>query len=1111
MKRRKIALLVAQADEEYQSDFVRGALEKAFSENVDVYVFSMFIKYQSTRARENGDSNIFNLVNYPDFDGVVVLSDMIQTPGVEQEIQEKIHACFNGPVVCVDTESKYFSTFWTDGYQAVYDTVSHMIEEHGMRELAYITGRQNHVHSIRRLEAFRAAMKDHGLPVNEDWVFYGDFWYYSGVACAEALLRDRDHMPEAVICANDPMAIGVGIGMETAGVKIPEEIAIVGYGTSEEGRTSPVPITAPWVPGEYYGAYAIETILRKLEDKEPSLPKPATRFFIGESCGCKMATQDACCSRRPEWATGNSVGGFQSLHDYMQEDLLMADNLDDFFRTAYDYVYFMEGVRRLDIYLDEQWLDSDRLAKDMFLSEGYPERMYHALSYDLDHSEEAAARTGRMIDTSLMLEEAETEQPVGHFFVPVFNERKTFGYAVLDFGTEARAFKTVTRYWMYALSRGLEVLRRTIAMKSFHLLMTKDMEVKYPLVNDDRFSAMDADLTEEEKRERAEVEHILDQNLLAYHFQPIVSAKDGEIYSYEALMRSGSAWKVPPLQIIRHASALGRLRDVEKATFLNVLGIVDAKKDEFKDRKIFVNSIPGMTLKPEDAAAVDNILRKHADRVVVELTEQAELADEKLDELKTHLASLGSGIAVDDYGTGYSNVSNLLRYMPNCVKIDRSLLTEIQSSSQKQHFVRNIIEFCHDNNILALAEGVETREELQAVIRLGADLIQGYYVARPTEEIQQSIDSNMKMEICRFFRDHLDGLVDQVYRAGKTARVTITNLIKEGKTTIIIGDPNATCRDITIAGNPNVSSNIHIEVMEGYSGTVTMENVMLSNHKHRPCIRMAENAHLTLRLVGENRLDGGGILVPEGSTLMTEGEGNLRINLDGTDVFGIGNAPDQHHGTLEFYQDGEISIDASGKALIGIGSGLGGITRIHKGGYILNMGGSEGVGIGSMYGKEDLLIHDCNLMMDFSFREGVCVGSLYNAMRIDATRSMLRFSCSGTTLGVIGTLSDEPAELNLHDLSMHVNLRSDRTTAWGSLKGASKIDIVSAAIRYKGAGIEAWIFGGESTETDVHMDCVDMKAKMEMVNGHVTSASTDRIRITRGLADIVINDEEIEL
>ncbi|MBR3539052.1 MAG: hypothetical protein IKN79_08265 [Eubacterium sp.] len=79
------------------------------------------------------------------FDGVIVLSDMIQTPGVEKAIQEKIHSCYSGPVVCVDTESAYFTTFWTDGYKAVYDTVSHMIEEHGMKDIAYLTGRNCHI------------------------------------------------------------------------------------------------------------------------------------------------------------------------------------------------------------------------------------------------------------------------------------------------------------------------------------------------------------------------------------------------------------------------------------------------------------------------------------------------------------------------------------------------------------------------------------------------------------------------------------------------------------------------------------------------------------------------------------------------------------------------------------------------------------------------------------------------------------------------------------------------------------------------------------------------------------------------------------------------------
>ncbi len=1111
MKRRKIALLAAQADEDYQSDFIRGALEKAYAEDTDVYIFSMYIKYQNSKARETGDANIYNLVNYSLFDGVIVLSDMIQTPGVERDIQEKIHACFDGPVVCVDTDSEYFPTFWTDGYQAVYDSVSHLIEEHGMKEIAYLTGRQNHVHSIRRLEAYRAAMKDHNLPVNEDWVFYGDFWYFSGTHCAEALLRDKSHLPEAVVCANEPMAIGVGIGMEREGIRIPEDIAIMGYGTSEEGRKSPKPITSPYVPGDYYGGFAVEALLRQMRGEDIGEPQPKTTFFKGESCGCVMEGSDPTLSRRTTWATGNSEGGFQSLHDYLMEDLLLTDNVEDFFHTVYDYVYFMTGVRRLDIFLDEQWNYPENMVKDAFLSIGYPEKMLHVMSYDLDNADQAVSRVGRRINTSDMLEDTEKDKPEGHFFVPLFYENKTFGYAVLDYGGTPRSFDTVTRFWMAAICRGLETLRRTIALRSYSLLMTPDLEPKFPTHEEDKFSevAPGTEFTEEEREERGEVARMLDENLLTYHFQPIVRAEDGEIYSYEALMRSGSGRKIPPLKIIRYASSLGRLRDIEKATFLNVLRIVDEKKELFRNKKIFINSIPGMQLKPEDALQVDDMLRLHAAQVVVELTEQAELEDEKLEELKTHLMSLGSSIAVDDYGTGYSNVSNLLRYMPNCVKIDRSLLTDIQSSSQKQHFVRNIIEFCHDNQILALAEGVETREELQAVIRLGADLIQGFYVARPSAEVRQSIDSNMKMEISRFYRERLDGMNDQVYVAGKTPRVTMSSLIKENKTTIIIGEKDSTYRDITIAGNPNVATNIHLEVMEGYKGTVTLENVIFSNKKQRPCIRMAENTDLTLHLVGENRLDGGGILVPESSLLTMEGEGNLRIGLDGTEVFGIGNDFGKTHGPIRFYQDGEISIEASGKNMVGVGSGLGGAVEIHKGKYTFSMSGNAGIGIGSVKGNESLIIHDCDILMDFAFRRGVCIGSVDGSMRIEAMQCMLRLNCSGTDLAVVGTLDGPIADINLHDMSLHVNLRSDRTTACGSLNGASKINFSSAAFRYRGAGIEAWLFGGESPNVEVKMDCADMKARMEMEIGHFTSAPKEQIRITRSITDIQINDVEV--
>ena len=136
--------------------------------------------------------------------------------------------------------------------------------------------------------------------------------------------------------------------------------------------------------------------------------------------------------------------------------------------------------------------------------------------------------------------------------------------------------------------------------------------------------------------------------------------------------------------------------------------------------------------------------------VVVELTEQSEISDSELDHMKATYERMGIETAVDDYGTGYSNVSNLLRYTPNYVKIDRALLSGIQDSPQKQHFVRDIIEFSHNNGILALAEGVETTEELKTVIMLGADLVQGYYLAMPGKDMVQSISSMVVDEIKKY-------------------------------------------------------------------------------------------------------------------------------------------------------------------------------------------------------------------------------------------------------------------------------------------------------------------------------------------------------------------------
>ena len=90
-------------------------------------------------------------------------------------------------------------------------------------------------------------------------------------------------MPEAVACANDCMAIGLAERLTENGIRVPEDIAITGYGATSEGTTSPSPLTSAYVPAKYYGSYSVKCIDAYLKNEEP--PRFATRpsLFIADS------------------------------------------------------------------------------------------------------------------------------------------------------------------------------------------------------------------------------------------------------------------------------------------------------------------------------------------------------------------------------------------------------------------------------------------------------------------------------------------------------------------------------------------------------------------------------------------------------------------------------------------------------------------------------------------------------------------------------------------------------------------------------------------------------------------------------------------------------------
>lgn len=247
-------------------------------------------------------------------------------------------------------------------------------------------------------------------------------------------------------------------------------------------------------------------------------------------------------------------------------------------------------------------------------------------------------------------------------------------------------------------------------------------------------------------KERYDVFNMLvSKNMFRYQYQPIVKASNGEIYAYEALMRTDAAIGFGPMDILSIAKEYNRLYDIEKATLFNVMEQYISDYVEFQGRKVFINCIPGHFLNEKDSRKLGAKYTDYIHRFVFEITEQDTITDEELKLIRSIGNSTGDNtIAIDDFGTGHSNIVNLIGYDPEIVKLDRFLMSNIHQDTSKQMLVQSTIHFAKSQGIEVLAEGVETEEELRKVIELGVDYIQGFFTARPSFDPLDKIDERVR-------------------------------------------------------------------------------------------------------------------------------------------------------------------------------------------------------------------------------------------------------------------------------------------------------------------------------------------------------------------------------
>lgn len=233
---------------------------------------------------------------------------------------------------------------------------------------------------------------------------------------------------------------------------------------------------------------------------------------------------------------------------------------------------------------------------------------------------------------------------------------------------------------------------------------------------------------------RSEFEQMVRNEQVTYFFQPIYETRHGRVVAYEALMRVSDLTTISsPATVMKLANEMGRLYDIERLTFFKASERFEWLRTNSlvrKDALLFINSIASVSLSDDDWSQYISSYSHLARQLVVEITEEEQLDPDALERKRNFPGSSGV-FALDDYGSGYSNGSSLLTLAPRYVKVDISIIRNINTDTDKQRFLTSLIEYARPYGIKVLAEGVETLDELRTVLALGVDLLQGYCLARP--------------------------------------------------------------------------------------------------------------------------------------------------------------------------------------------------------------------------------------------------------------------------------------------------------------------------------------------------------------------------------------------
>lgn len=650
-------------------------------------------------------------------------------------------------------------------------------------------------------------------------------------------------------------------------------------------------------------------------------------------------------------------------------------------------------------------------------------------------------------------------------------------------------------YCGYAVSGEVSDARSVIAESDFAAFDAENRKSANAVV----FSGENYSLKNQEFRRNQVFETIIEQDLIDYHFQPVVNAKTGEIYGYEALMRPQTVdgIKLSPLDVLEIAKDLDMLYRIEHITFWKTLKILSENQDIFYTRKLFINCIPNALLTDDEYEELCDKYSMLFDKLVVEVTEESPVFESAVDIINARYRDKKADVALDDYGSGYSNDSTLLKVNPRCIKIDRSIMMNIDKDKQKQHLVENMISFAGQHEIMVLGEGIETFEELETAIALGVDLIQGYVACRPTAVFMLEIPAEVKNRIISYNLKYR-GKVSKTYTVNEdNETVDIVALGVAGFNEISVKSSTA-----RIIGNVDVPVDMKICIDSDSDSTrLVFENInIVCSEDSGVAVSVSCNSDVNAELIGRNYIKNGGIRVPENAKLFINGDGKLEINNTRVYSFGIGGNYIQHYGQIGFGGECSVKISCSGDSVVGIGGEVGSDEshiEAHGGNIALSIDGKEIVAVGSYDGNANIRLNNCNIKIDMGGDDVTAVGSREGSVSIDSLAN-LKINISGNNCCGMGVLRKGTGSVVVNGNVVDILCRGKNIVGIGTIGGEMESVINAGTLNVRCEGDNATGIGDAEGKGSIRLRGASVTAVAKASHENPIGLRDGKIYVTSG-------------